>query len=107
MNTIVNSIISKYLSDYLEINPEKTKTSLLSGTVELSGVKFKRTLFSTLNLPYLELEDGYIGKINAKLSLPRFYLYPIVLDIDEIYIKVRPKNVNKITEEEIMKTFEI
>ena len=107
MDTIINSIVSNYLADYLEINPEKTKTSILSGTVELSGVKFNKNLFTTLNIPYLELEDGYIGKINVKLSLPRFYLYPIIVNVDQIYIKVRPKNVNKISEKEILNTFEI
>ena len=55
----------------------------------------------------MELEDGFVGKINLKLSLPRFYLYPIIINVDQIYIKIRPKNVNKITEEEILKTFEI
>ena len=107
MDYIINTVVSNYLADYIEINPEKTKSSILSGTVELSGVKFKRTLFTTLNIPYLELEDGYIGKIKAQLSLPRFYLYPIVVNIDQIYIKVRPKNVNKITEKEILDTFEL
>ena len=106
MDSIVNAIVSNYLADYLEINPEKTKTSILSGTVELSGVKFKKNLFTIMNLPYLELEEGYIGKINVSISLPRFYLYPIKVLVDQIYIKVRPKNVNKITEEEIIKTFE-
>ena len=107
MDTIINTIVSNYLADYLEINPEKTKTSILSGTVELSGVKFKKSLFTTLNIPYLELEEGYIGKIHVTLSLPRFYLYPIVVYVDQIYIKVRPKNVNKITEKDIIDTFEI
>ena len=107
MDMIVNSIVSNYLADYLEINPEKTKTSILSGTVELSGVKFKKNLFTTLNIPYLELEDGYIGRIKVQLSLPRFYLYPIIIIVDQIYIKVRPKNVNKISEKEILNTFEI
>ena len=107
MDSIINSIVSIYLADYLEINLEKTKTSILSGTVELSGVKFKRNLFATLNLPYLELEDGFIGKIKIKLSLPRFYLNPIILIIDKIYIKVRPKDVNKISEDDIINTYEV
>ena len=107
MESIVNSIISSYLADYLEINPEKTKLSILSGTVDLFGVKFKKNLFTTLNLPYLELVDGYVGKIHANLSFPRFYLYPINVEVDKIYVKVKPKNMNKISEEEILKTFEI
>ena len=93
MESIVNSIISSYLADYLEINPEKTKLSVLSGTVDLYGVKFKKNLFTTLNLPYLELVDGYIGKIHIDLSLPRFYLYPINVFVDKIYVKVKPRNM--------------
>lgn len=46
MDKIINSLVSNYLADYLEINLEKTKTSLLSGTVELSGVKFKKKFIS-------------------------------------------------------------
>ena len=107
MEKIVNSIISNYLANYLEINPEKTKLSVLSGTVDLSGVKFKKNLFTTLNLPYLELLDGYVGNIHVNLSLPRFYLYPINVQVSKIYVKVKPKNMNKIQEEEILKTFEI
>ena len=107
MEKIVNSIISNYLANYLEINPEKTKLSVLSGTVDLSGVKFKKNLFTTLNLPYLELVDGYVGNIHVNLSLPRFYLYPINVQVSKIYVKVKPKNMNKIQDEEILKTFEI
>ena len=106
MDSIVNAIVSNYLAEYLEINPEKTKTSILSGTVELSGVKFKKNLFTIMNLPYLELEDGFVGKIKINLSLPRFYLYPIKVLVDQIYIKIRLKNLNKISEDEIIKTFE-
>ena len=107
MEAIVNSIISSYLANYLEINPQKTKLSVLTGTVDLFGIKFKKNLFTTLNLPYLELVDGFVGKIHVNLSLPRFYLYPINVEVDKIYVKVKPKNMNKITEEEILKTFEI
>ena len=66
LSLIINSIISSYLAEYLVINPEKTKLSLFEGTVELQGVKFKKTFFATLNLPYLELVEGYIGKIFIK-----------------------------------------
>ena len=48
MEAIVNSIISSYLANYLEINPQKTKLSVLTGTVDLFGIKFKKNLFTTL-----------------------------------------------------------
>ena len=38
-----------------------------------------------LNLPYLELLYGYIGRIKAKLSLLRFYLYPIPIEFDNVF----------------------
>ena len=107
MDFIVNKLISSYLADYLEINPEKTKLSVISGTVDLYGVKFKKNLFSTLNLPYLELEDGFVGRIHVSLKLPRFHLNPIIVEVDKIYVKVKPKNMNKIQDEEIMKTYDI
>ena len=76
-STIVNYFIDNYLSNFLEINPEETQANLWAGTVELKNIKFKESIFQTLNLPYLELVQGYIGRIKAKLSLPLFYNFPI------------------------------
>ena len=103
MASILNSIVKNYLSEFLEIDTEKTKTKIFSGIVELENIKFKKTFFNSINVPFLELEDGYIGKIKLELSLPRFYLYPIILNLDKIYVRIKPKNINKITKEEILK----
>ena len=64
---LINHLVGKYLGKFLEINREKTNTSILSGKIELSGVKFHPNLFETLNIPYLELENGYVGDINVKI----------------------------------------
>ena len=106
MASILNIIVKNYLSEFLEINPDKTVANLFSGTVELENIKFKKTLFNALNVSFLELEDGYIGKIKVKLSLPRFYLYPIIVNVDKIYVRIKPKDVNKITKEEILKIYD-
>ena len=70
-SSIVNYIIENYLSNIFEINPEQTKASLWAGTVELNNIKFKKDIFTSLNLPYIELEEGYIGylKITKILSI--------------------------------------
>ena len=105
-SSIINYFVENYLSQFLEINPEETQADLWNGTVELNNIKFKKSIFQTLNLPYLELVDGYVGKIKATLSLPRFYLYPIKVEIDNIFIHTRQKNVNDLSKKEEIKLME-
>ena len=90
-SSIINYFVDNYLSQFLEINSEETQADLWNGTVELNNIKFKKSIFETLNLPYLELVDGYIGKIKATLSLPRFYLYPIKVEIENVFLHARQK----------------
>ena len=105
-SSIINFIIEKYLANFLEINPEKTKTSLWSGTVELSNLKFKDSIFKTFNLPYLELVDGHIGSLKITMSLPRFYLYPIKVEVDNVFFFARQKNINDLSKEEEIQLME-
>ena len=60
---IVNYFIDNCLSQFLEINPKETQANLQAGTVQLNNIKFKKSIFQMLNLPYLELLYGYIGRI--------------------------------------------
>lgn len=105
-SSIINFIIEKYLANFLEINPEKTKASLWSGTVELSNLKFKDSIFKTLNLPYLELVDGHIGSLKLTMSLPLFYLYPIKVEVDDVFFFAKQKNINDLSKEEEIKLME-
>ena len=94
---IVNYFIDNCLSQFLEINPKETQANLQAGTVQLNNIKFKKSIFQMLNLPYLELLYGYIGRIKAKLSLLRFYLYPIPIEFDNVFLHSRQKSVNNIS----------
>jgi len=105
-SSIINYFVDNYLSQFLEINSEETQADLWNGTVELNNIKFKKSIFETLNLPYLELVDGYIGKIKATLSLPRFYLYPIKVEIENVFLHARQKNVNTLSKNEQIKLME-
>ena len=105
-SSIINFIVEKYLSNIVEINPEKTKSSLWSGTVEMSNLKIKREIFETIDLPYCELVNGYIGKLTIQLQLPRFYLYPIKVNIDKVFFHARQKKLDKLNKEEEIKGIE-
>ena len=106
-SSIINFIVEKYLSNIVEINPEKTKSSLWSGTVEMSNLKIKREISETIDLPYCELVNGYIGKLTIQLQLPRFYLYPIKVNIDKVFFHARQKKLDKLNKEEEIKGIEI
>ena len=105
-SSIINFIIDKYLANILEINPEKTQASLWSGTVELSNLKFKSSIFQTLNLPYLELVDGHIGLLRLTMSLPRFYLYPINVEVNDVFFYARQKSIDDLSKEQQIKDIE-
>ena len=80
----------------LEINKEQTKSSLWNGEFEMSNLKIKPEIFTNMNLPYFELVHGYIGKMKISLSLPRFYLYPIKVEIDKVFFHAKQKKLETI-----------
>ena len=105
-SSIINFIVEKYLSNIVEINPEKTKSSLWSGTFEMSNLKIKREIFETIDLPYCELVNGYIGNLLIKIQLPRFYAYPIRVVIDKVFFHARQKHLDKLNKEDEIKGIE-
>ena len=95
-SSIINFIVERYLANILEINTSQTNASIWSGLVEMNNVKIKPEIFQTLNLPYLKLINGYIGKLKLQLQMPRFYLYPIQVHIEKIFFHACQKNVDKL-----------
>jgi hypothetical protein len=95
-NSIFNWAIDKYLSKFLEINKDELKVSLWNGELEMSNVKIKPEIFTTMNLPYFELVNGYIGKIKLNVSLPRFYLYPIKMVVEKVFFHAKQKKLETI-----------
>ena len=95
-SSIFNWAIDKYLSKFLEINKDETKISLWNGSVEMSNVKIKPEIFTTMNMPYFELVNGYVGKIKLVVSLPRFYLYPIKVVVEKVFFHAKQKKLETI-----------
>ena len=106
-SSIINFIVDKYLSNILEINKDETKSSLWSGEFEMSNLKIKNEIFTNLNLPYFELVNGYIGTLKIKLQLPRFYMYPIIVNIDKVFFHARQKKLEGLNKEIEIKNMEI
>ena len=105
-STIINYLIDYKLNQFLEINPEETKTSLWNGTVDLNNIKFKKNIFESFNLPYIELVDGYIEKMKIKLQLPRFYLYPIKIELDKVFLHARQKSIQNLSKDKQIELIE-
>ena len=106
-STILNFIVENYLSNFIEIDPSQTKTSLWSGEVQMSNVKIKKELFQTMNIPFLEVVHGYIGSIKIKMQMPMFYKYPIDVFIEKVFFHARQKDINEINKEEEIKNMNL
>ena len=102
----MNFIIEKYLSNFVEIDTSQTKASIFSGIINLKNLKIKKEIFKSINLPYFEMVNGYIGNLLIKLKMPRFYKYPINLEIDKVFIHIRQINIDKKLKEEEIKSME-
>ena len=106
-STIVNFIVERYLANFLEINTSQTTASIWSGIVEMQNLKIKPEIFQTMNLPYLELVNGYVGKLKLELQMPRFYLYPIKVYVDKVFFHARQKNIDKLNKDKEIEAMEL
>ena len=102
-SSLINFIVDKFLSNFIEIDKSQTYASLWSGVLELKNLKIKKDSFSYINLPYFILENGYIGKIKIEMKMPFFYSNPINIYINDIFLYSKQKDINKLNEEEEIK----
>ena len=106
MAYIINWIIDKYLNNILEINKELTKSSLLTGEIQMANLKIKPEIFTLLNLPFFELVHGYVGKLRIKVKLPRVHLHPIKVEVENVFFHAKQKKLSSINRESEIKFME-
>ena len=104
--TLINYFVDKYLSEFVEIDKDKTKTSLLSGIVEMENLSIKDSLFKNANIPYIEIKHGFIGKIKVSFSPFTFWKNPIKIQLSKIFVLLRQKNIGDLNEQEEIKKLE-
>ena len=97
-SSIINYVIENYLANILEIDSDKTNMSIFSGETVLENMKIKPQIFESLNLPYFELVAGFVGTLKINISMPRFWLFPVKVEISNVFFTIRQKSLNKINE---------
>ena len=102
----MNFLVEKYLSNFVEIDTSQTKASIFSGIINLKNLKIKQEIFKSINLPYFEVVNGYIGNLLIKLKMPRFYKYPINVEVDKVFIHIRQIKIDKKMKDEEIKSME-
>ena len=64
-----------------------------------SIVNIKPSFFDSINLPDIEIINGYIGALDIKISLPLFYAQPIKVEINKFFLNVQMKAATSEQEE--------
>lgn len=110
---IVNYVIDKYLNHILEVDSNVTDASIFKdGQIEFGNVKIKQEFLKTLNMPFFEFKETFIGKFTAKIyySLLRMDLkienHPIYIVLDEVFVLVKQKGMSDWSEEQKTKEME-
>ena len=106
-SSIINFILNKFLSNFLEINSNQTYISLLSGEIILKNIKIKKKAFEYINIDYLELINGYIGSLKIILQMPNFYSNSIKIYINDLYLHSKQKQVKNINEKERLESLKL
>ena len=102
-SSIINFVINKFLSNFLEINPNQAYISLLSGELTLKNIKIKQKALEYVNINYMQLINGYIGSLRILLQMPYFYENAISIYINDIYVYAKQKKIENINEKDISK----
>lgn len=95
-SSIVNFLIEKYLCFFVEIDAKEIDASILNGTISLNNLRIKPSFFDSINLPDIEIINGYIGALDIKISLPLFYAQPIKVEINKFFLNVQMKAATKV-----------
>ena len=101
-SAIVNIIVEKYLNKLISnFNKEETKANLLSGSFTLNKISLNENILKDLNCSCLELKKSFIDTLEVKTSFPNFYLNPIKISINKLYLHfILNDESNKILENE-------
>lgn len=110
---IINYVIDKYLNHIIEVDSSVTSASMFQdGKIEFGKVKIKQDFLKTLNMPFFDFQETFIGKFSAKiyyslLSMDyHFENHPIYIELDEVYILVKQKGMSDWSEEQKIKEME-
>ncbi|XP_030388188.1 vacuolar protein sorting-associated protein 13 [Scaptodrosophila lebanonensis] len=90
--SVVADVLNKVLGDYIEnLDRKQLKIGIWGGDVVLQNLKIRENALDDLDLP-IQLIHGYLGKLVLKIPWKNLYSQPVIVDIEDLYVLVSPKN---------------
>ncbi|KAI0984118.1 hypothetical protein GJ496_007461, partial [Pomphorhynchus laevis] len=87
---LIASILNRFFSGYIdEIDYKNLQIGLISGTVELNNLAIKQDALFQFDVP-IEVCGGSIGKLKVKVPWTSIYNKPVVVNIEDVLVLIRP-----------------
>jgi len=85
-------VLNRVLGNFIEnLEKDQLKVSFFSGTINLENLQVKRTLFDAMPLPF-KLHYGKVGKIHIKVPVMNIFNSPLIVEISDVFVFVKPKH---------------
>lgn len=101
ISQLLNQVLGEFIDD---IKPEQLNLSLLKGEVKLQDMAIKSSLFDTLPVPF-SLVFGKIGLIRLDVPISNILSRPLIVEVSDIFLVLRPKPMSEWKEEVEIKAF--
>ena len=86
--------LNEYLGKYVEgIDRESLKISIYAGDVVLRNLRLKQDALEELDLP-VTVKTGMLGSLTLKVPWNNLGGTPVVVEINDLYLLVRPRDSN-------------
>jgi len=89
---LISSVLNRVLGGFIQdLDANQLNISLWSGTVKLENLQIKPTLFDTMPVPF-QLAFGKVGLIYLEIPYTSIFSSPLVIEISDVNLLVRPKD---------------
>jgi vacuolar protein sorting-associated protein 13A/C len=90
LSSIVTSLVSKYLGEFVVLAPEQLSLGLASGQVNVQNVRFRPEALRDLNLP-ITVREGVLGHLKISVPWTSIWSSPTQVVLEDIYLLAEPK----------------
>jgi vacuolar protein sorting-associated protein 13A/C len=86
---VASSLIAKILGDYVEAVDTQNLRFTLSGELELTNLKLKKSALSKLDLP-IAVKEGFLSKLFLSVPWRSLGSQPAIIKIEKIFLLAEP-----------------
>ena len=96
----IAKLLSEHLGDFVEgVTKEDLNISIFGGgKLDLRNLRIKETGLDLLGLP-LTVLHGHVGRLRASIPITSLKSKPVVVDVDQVFLVVRPRRTHEWDEE--------